>query len=309
MKITLRQFEAFDAVATHGSVTNAARHLGMSQSAISSALKDLQVILKRPLFVPGDGRKLILTDDGKRMRSRIRSLLTEAGEIERGADAPLEGVLQIGASASIAETILPKICIEFLREYPEVNLSIHTATKGELFESLTKFQLEAALIEYFPDVEGLALTPWRTDELWLVTAPGHPLAGRQDLRLHDLAGMTWCAREPHSSITSRLRVYVHEHVGQMRSPFVATSNEAVRLATIEGGGIACLSRALVEKDIAQGLLVRLDVRDFQFTRQLSLARPKAKLRSRLAQAFDAFILAQGDLSADPSSEKSKMTFT
>lgn len=302
MKITLRQFEAFDAVATHGSVTAAARHLGMSQSAISSALKDLQIILKRPLFVPGDGRRLIMTDDGKRMRSRIRSLLTEAKEIERGADAPLEGVLQIGASASIAETILPKICIEFLREYPEVNLRIQTATAGELFESLTKFQLEAALIEYFPDVEGLALIPWRTDELWLVTAPAHPLAKQPGLRLHDLAGMTWCAREPHSSITSRLRVYAHEHVGQMRSPFVATSNEAVRLATIEGGGIACLSRALVEKDVAHGLLVRLDISDFHFTRQLSLARPKAKLRSRLAQAFDAFVLARGDLSAPASSE-------
>jgi len=297
MKITFRQFEAFDAVATHGSVTGAARHLGMSQSAVSSALKDFQIILKRPLFVPGEGRRLIMTDDGKRMRARIRSLLIEAGEIERGADAPLEGVLQIGASASIAETILPKICIDFLREYPEVRLRIHTATQGELFESLTKFQLEAALIEYFPDVDGLALIPWCTDELWLVTAPGHVLAGQRNLKLRNLAGMTWCAREPHSSITSRLRVFVHEHVGQMHSPFVATSNEAVRLATIEGGGIACLSRALVENDIARGLLVRLDVRDFNFTRQLSLARPKAKLRSSLAQAFDAFVLNRGDLSA------------
>lgn len=304
MKITIRQFEAFDAVATHGSVTNAARNLGMSQSAISSALKDLQVILKRPLFVPGEGRRLILTDDGKRLRSRIRSLLTEAGEIERGADAPLEGVLQIGASASIADTILPRICTEFLRRYPEVLLRIQTATAGELFESLTKFQLEAALIEYFPDVEGLELIPWRTDELWLVTAPDHPLAQRCRLVLKDLAGMTWCAREAHSSITSRLRVLVHEQIGKMHSPFVATSNEAVRLAAIEGGGIACLSRVMVEGDIARGLLVRLDVRDFQFTRQLSLARPKAKLRSRLAQAFDAFVLERGDLS----SEKSKITF-
>lgn len=308
MKITLKQCEVFDAVASHGSVTNAARHLGMSQSAVSSTLKDLQIILKRTLFVHGEGRRLVITDEGKKLRTRIRSLLVGAREIEMEAQAPLDGILNIGASASIAETILPRICIRFLEKYPGVRLHILAATAGELFQDLTHFQLETAIIEYFPDVEGLELTPWRTDELWLVAAPGHVLAGRQGLKLTDLRGMAWCAREAHSSITSRLRVYVHEHVGQMHTPFVVTSNQAVRLATMEGGGIACLPRVMVEDDIARGLLVRLDVGDFRFTRQLSLARPKVKLRSRLASAFDDFVLEHGDGIVDRSSEISKTDF-
>src|SRR5690242_4701936 len=101
MKVTLKQFAAFDAVATHGSLVKAAQSLGMSQSAVSSSLKDLQIILGRPLFVHGDGRRLVITDEGRKLRTRIRSLLTEAKEIEADADAPLEGALQIGASASI----------------------------------------------------------------------------------------------------------------------------------------------------------------------------------------------------------------
>lgn len=294
-KITIKQLSVFDAVATHGSVTGAARHLGMSQSAVSSSLKDLQIILRRTLFVHGDARKLVVTDEGKKLRTRVRSLLNEAREIEAGGDSPLDGVLNIGASASIAETILPGICIRFLKLYPDVRVRIQAAAAGELFLSLKQFQVETALIEYFPDVDGLELTPWRTDELWLVTAPDHALAGRQGLVMRNLAGMSWCAREPHSSIMSRLRVFMHEHVGQMDIPFVATSNEAVRLATIEGGGIACLSRATAEKDIERGLLARLDVSDFHFTRQLSLARPRAMLRSRLAKVFDDFVLANGDL--------------
>lgn len=294
MKITIKQLVVFDAVSTTGSITKAAQKLSMSQSAVSSALKDLQIILKRPLFLHGSGRKLIITDEGKKLRARVRSLLTEAQEIEAGTDTPLEGVLQLGASASIAETVLPGICIRFLEKYPDVSLRIQAATAGELFQNLAQFQLETALIEYFPDVEGLELTHWRTDELWLVVAPSHALARRKRLRVRDLAGMTWCAREANSSITSRLRVMMHEAIGQMHSPFVATSNEAVRLAAIAGGGIACLSRAVVEADIARGQLVRLDVSDFQFTRALSLVRPKAMLRSRLAQVFDAFLLEHGD---------------
>jgi DNA-binding transcriptional LysR family regulator len=291
MKITIRQLEVFDAVAAHGGVANASRHLGMSQSAVSSGLKDLQIILKRPLFIHGDGRRLVITDDGKKLRARVRSLLTEAREIEAGDDTPLDGTLHVGASASIAETVLPRISIQFLKKYPGVQLHIQSATAGELFQSLTQFQMETALIEYFPDVEGLELVPWRTDELWLVVAPDHELGGRQHLKLRDLTGLAWCAREAHSSITSRLRVLVHERVGQMYSPFVATSNEAVKLAAIEGGGIACLPHAIVEDDIARGRLKRLMVDDFAFTRQLSLARPKSMLRSRPARAFDAFVLS------------------
>lgn len=308
MKITIKQLEVFDAVASHGSITTAAKHLGMSQSAVSSSLKDLQIVLKRPVFIHGEGRRLVITDEGKKLRARIRSLLTEARDIESGADAPLEGVLNIGASASIAETLLPRICIRFLEKYPDVRLRIQSATAGELFQSLTHFQLESALIEYFPDVEGLELIPWRTDEIWLVTASDHPLAARAKLQLGDLRGATWYAREPHSSIISRLRVLTHEYIGQMHSPFVATSNEAVRLAAIEGNGIACLPRAIVEGDVERGVLARLTIEDFQFTRQLSLARPRSMLRSRLAQAFDAFVLCHGDLYQATSSEKSKIDF-
>jgi hypothetical protein len=45
----------------------------------------------------------------------------------------------------------------------------------------------------------------------------------------------------------------------------------------------------MEDDISGGRLVRLDVTDFDFTRTLSLARPKAGRRSRLAVAFDGFL--------------------
>lgn len=294
MKITLKQLEIFDAVATLGSVTGAAAKLGMSQSAVSEALTDLQVILRRPLFISARGRKLQITEEGRRLRPHVRSLVAEAQEIEAGVDGPLHGTLQIGASAMIAETTLPDICVRFRELHPDVRIMVQSATAGELFESLARFELETALIEYFPDVEGLELTRWRTDELWLVVAPSHPLAGREALKLADLAGFPWCAREPHAAITSSLRVLLHEQLGQVEYGFVATSNWAVRRAAIAGGGIACLSRTMVEYDVGRGVLVRLNVTDFRFTRALSLARPKGAWRSRLAQTFDAFLLENGD---------------
>lgn len=291
MKVSLRQLQVFDAVATLGSVTRAAAKLNMSQSAASSALTDLQIILGRPLFAHVKGRPLQITDEGKRLRPMVRSILGEVQEIETAkSEAPLSGRLIVGATAMIAETVLPRLCVEFMRRHPEVRITVQAESVGDLFARLERFELETALIEIFPDMEGIELTKWRTDELVLVVAPDHPLADRKGLTIKDLAGHAWCAREQYSSTSARLRYMLHEELGQLPIAFESTSNWAVRLAVIAGGGIGCLSKALVQFDLDNGRLRQLHVEGFSYTRALSLARPKNIARGRLARAFDAFLL-------------------
>jgi len=300
MKTTTRQLQVFDAVAAHGSVTAAAQALGMSQSAASGALADLQVILRRPLFAHSPGRPLQITDEGKRLRPIVRSLLSEIDDLERAAQpTELSGTLHIGATLMIAETVLPRLCVEFMECHPLVRISVDAAPLGELIERITRFELETALIEEFPQVEGVELLPWQTDELVLVATPDHPLAGRRGLALADLAGIRWCLREATSAITGRLRYLLHEHVGQLDIAFQSTSNWAVRHAVIAGGGVGCLSQVLVQNDIDNGRLVTLDVPAFTFTRAVSLARPRGLWRSPLVQAFDEFLLAHERAPLEP----------
>jgi DNA-binding transcriptional LysR family regulator len=295
VKVTIRQLQVFDAVATLGSVTAAATRLNMSQSAASSALTDLQIVLKRPLFAHAKGRPLQITDEGKRLHPIVRSVLGEIQDIERNeGDTGLSGKLVIGATAMIAETELPRLCVEFMRLHPGVQIRVEAESVGDLFERLARFELETALIENFPAVEGVELTHWKTDELVLVVASEHPLARRGDLAIRDLAGMSWCTREANSSVTARLRYLLHEDIGQFPVAFESTSNWAVRHAVIAGGGIGCLSRGLVQYDLDLGRLVQLNVRGFSYTRSLSLARPRNIWRSRLVSTFDQFILARGD---------------
>jgi DNA-binding transcriptional LysR family regulator len=266
----------------------------MSQSAASSALTDLQIVLKRSLFEHAKGRALQITDEGKRLHPMVRSVLGEIEDIERSEfDAPLAGQLVIGATTMIAETELPRLCIEFRKMHPGVTFRVDAATDGELFERLARFELATALIENFPAVDGVDLTLWKTDEMILVATPDHPLANREGLGIADLAGMDWCMRESYSSVTPRLRYMLHEQIGQFSIAFESTSNWAVRHAVIAGGGIGCLSRDLVSHDIATGRLVQLRIKGFSFTRSLSLARPRNIWRSRLVSTFDEFVLSRG----------------
>lgn len=298
MKVTLRQLEVFDAVATLGSVTKAAAKLNMSQGAASSALTDLQIILRRPLFAHAKGRPLQITDEGKRLHPIVRSLLGKIQDIELAdSDTRLSGKLVVGATAMIAETTLPRLCVEFMELYPDVQIQVEVETVRSLLERLTRFELETALIEILPKIEGIELTRWRTDELVLVVADGHPLAGSKQLGIKDLAGYAWCTREADSSTTAYLRYMLHDEIGQFHVAFEATSNWAVRHAVVAGGGIGCLSKSLVQYDLDIGRLRQLDVPRFSFKRALSLARPKDIWRSRLTRTFDQFLLDRGD-SAD-----------
>jgi DNA-binding transcriptional LysR family regulator len=295
MKLTLRQLRIFDAVAASGSITKAAEKLNMSQSAASTALGDLQIILHRPLFAHAKGRPVEITDEGKRLQPIVKSLLGKLQDLEHeDIDAPLNGTLVIGATALIAETVLPRVCIDFMELYPAVQIRIDAEPARNLLDRLTRFELETALIDMLPKIDGIELTHWRTDELVLVVSSDHPLASRGRLTVQDLAGHAWCTREANSSISAHVRYMLHDKLGQLSVAFEATSNWAVRHAVIAGGGIGCLSKVLVQFDIDNGRLVQLDVADFRYTRPLSLARPAAVWRSRLTATFDQFLLDRSE---------------
>ncbi|TCM20468.1 LysR family transcriptional regulator [Novosphingobium sp. PhB165] len=289
MKISIRQLQVFDAVATLGSVTAAAAKLNVSQSAASTAISDLQIVLGRQLFAHAKGRPLQITDEGRRLHPMVRSVLGELEDIERDGQGELSGQLVIGATATIAETELPRLCVEFMRRHPKVQIRVESESTLTLFERLGRFEIETALIENFPNVPGIELTRWKTDELVLVVSADHPLARRGPLQIADLKDAHWCLREANSSETARLRYYMHEEIGQLPVAFESTSNWAVRHAVIAGGGIGCLSRALVQFDLDNGRLAQLDVAGFSYTRAFSLARPSSIRRSRLVAAFDHFL--------------------
>lgn len=301
MKLTLRQLQVFDAVATHGSVTSAAQHLGMSQSTVSSTLKDLQIVLQRPLFSPHKGRHIRMTDEGRRLRASIRSALTGVEEIAREASGLLEGQITIGATELATETLLPGLCVRFRKLYPDVRINIETGVAKHLFEKVGQLDLDTAIIEIYPEigvrtifanVPELEIMRWLRDDLWILVSADHPLAGRGPVDMAELADWPWCVREPDSTYSHMLQSLFGPIRGRLDQGVVCNSDKALRLMAIAGGGIVCLSSRMVAEDVASGRLARLEVGNFEFHRHLCLVRPRGMRRRRIAQEFDDLLLAQ-----------------
>lgn len=119
------EMEVFTQVVHLGGFTHAARHLGMSQSAVSKLISRLEARLGVRLFNRST-RRLDLTAEGCVFYERATAILADIDEAERQAgrgEQPV-GRIRLNTSASYATHILDPILPAFLKQYPEVGLDI-----------------------------------------------------------------------------------------------------------------------------------------------------------------------------------------
>lgn len=146
-----RQLEVFHAVYLHGSISAAARALGVSQPSVSKTLHHAEDSLGIPLFQLSRGR-LIPTDEA-------HALMREAGDLFERLDTLQQtarnlaqaggGHIRLGIVPSIALDIVPQAMAQFRREWPRVTFEVHTHHHDDLVRSLIGREIDLA-IAYTP---------------------------------------------------------------------------------------------------------------------------------------------------------------
>lgn len=187
----IRQLRHFMAVVTEGSFTAAARAELIVQSALSTSIRNLERELGADLF-DRTGRRVVLTEAGRALLPRARALL--AGERSaREAVAAVAGLdsgrVAIGTIQTLTCVDLPGELAAFHEEFPGIQVSVRDAPVDDLTEALRAGELDLAYLA--PDArelpEGLTVHATWHEELVLITAPGHPLAGAGKALISDLA--------------------------------------------------------------------------------------------------------------------------
>ena len=178
MHFTLRQLEVFLAIAKTGNMTRAAQQLNMSQSAASSALKDLESQFGILLF-DRIGKRLQLNEQGSNLQARADSLLEQAQELEQAlANVNQPSPLHIGATLTIANFLAVPIVAQYLAAYPDAPISLEIDNTEHIVEKVLNYELDMGMIEGEANHAQLSVTPWRDDQLDLFCSPDHPFASR-----------------------------------------------------------------------------------------------------------------------------------
>ncbi|MCH8497513.1 MAG: LysR family transcriptional regulator [Marinobacter sp.] len=280
MKYTLRQLEVFLTSAQTQNITRAAESLAMSQSAASSALKELESQFGIQLF-DRVGKRLQLNELGRLYRPRVEALLAQARELELALLAHGDaGELKVGATLTIGNYLAVGVMADYMQNHPHARVALRVANTRTIVERVIDYELDIGLIEGELQSADLDVIPWRADELVIFCAPEHPLATMPTLNDDDLRAATWIMREQGSGTRQTFERGMHGLLPDLNILLELEHTEAIKRSVEKGLGIGCLSRVCLEDAFRRGSLVPLTPPPHRaFDRQFYFILHKQKYRS------------------------------
>ncbi len=190
----LYQIQLFVESADSGSIANAARRLGKSRSAVSTAIAALEVELGVDLFERGANQSR-LTEIGEQVLDDCRRLLQAANSLKLKCEHHASGAevaLRVARDDAIPEPVWREMLGALRQQFPGTSISLVLASPPELPALVEEGFVDAAfgLITEDQERSGLnidVLNPIRT---LMVVAPSHPLAGLKRVLQQDLTDQT-----------------------------------------------------------------------------------------------------------------------
>ena len=284
LRLNLRQLEVFVATAHAGSTRAAAGRIARSQSAASAALAELEAALGNQLF-DRIGRRLLLNENGQALLPRAHALLAQAAELEALFSGEPAAPLHVAASFTIGEYLLPDLVASWTREQPQSRIRLRIANTSEVVSAVAGFEVDVGFIEGLQTHPDLVVRPWLRDELVIVAAPQHQLAGMRAVTARQLSAATWILREHGSGTRQATDTWLLEHLDRQQIGFELGSTEAIKRLVAAGAGLGCLSRHAVAQALDAGWLVELPTRLPSAERRLAVAVHRNRQLGRSTQAF------------------------
>lgn len=269
LRLTLRQLQVFAAVARAGTTTAAGEVVGLSQSATSAALKELERMLDTPLF-DRIGKRLQLNGSGRTLLPHALALLDGATSLERTVrgDQDRPDMLRLGASTTIGNYVLPRWLSQhwapwYAAQPPEWHARLKIGNTADICRAVADFSLDVGLIEGPCHDPVLQAHPWLRDELLIVASPRlarrlQPGGGAVPaVSVRVLRQQVWLLREAGSGTRVATDLELLPHLHAYRRSIELGNSEAIKHAAAEGLGLACLSEWVVGDLIESGRLARL----------------------------------------------------
>lgn len=298
MSITLRQLEIFIAVAETAQVTKASKKLFVTQSAVSMALAELENQLGGSLF-DRHGRSLILNARGRYLLPLGKDIIAQVGSIETimsERNDKLAGHINIAASSSLGNYILPYLVGAFKKAHPRVYLNMLVSNTRHVEEMVQDGRVDIGFVEgALQKSSTIIARPWFQDELVVLAAPSDPISANESFDLErDLPNSRWIMREKGSGTAAIFEEKLQGHFAKVNIVMEMGHPESVKRAVESGVGIACLSALTSCREVENGWLKSLKIDGIDMKRQLRIISRKDKQVDDALAEFLAFCDVMSD---------------
>ncbi|MEO2203023.1 LysR family transcriptional regulator [Paenibacillus pabuli] len=267
--------------------SRAAELLHLSQPGVSLHIRklekefDAKLMHRSPKWVK-------LTEAGELLYVRAKEMvnLYESAKLDIARlQDDVSGSLQIGASFTIGEYVLPRLFSSFARQYPEVAMEVFIGNSSQVVEAIRDNKMDFGLIEEDIEAQDLTVTPFMKDELIIVAAEGYPLNASVNADLEQLQDQVWILREMGSGTRSSSDRFLAQTGLRVNRSYVFNSSQGVKEAVFSGLGFAMLSRWVVKRELSAGMLKEITIPDIHIERNFSLVRRIGHIPTRANEVF------------------------
>jgi len=287
MKLTLRQMEIFLNVVTSGHLTNVAKEMHLSQSAISMSIKELENILGRPVF-DRINKKLVLNEVGRAFHKEIEPIFKKLSDIEyEFKNSENKGMIRVGASTTIVDYLMPSIICSYMSSYPDVKITLKEGNTKDIANMIQEGSIDIGFVEGFVSGSDILKEKVGVDELLIVTE-NKSIANAAPMYIDELASMRWVLREEGSGTREVFLDYIKEKVDDLNIFLELGHTESIKSILVNRECLTCISKISVNKELQEKKLFQVAVKNFECKRDFLMIYHKDKYHSALFEKFVFF---------------------
>jgi DNA-binding transcriptional LysR family regulator len=233
--------QTFREVAIRESFTRAAEVLGYAQSSVTTQIQKLEKTYQVKLFERYSNNKIRLTSAGEELFKLAGQMLELFEQSKEKLAKQGGGSMTIGTMDSIASYFLPPYMQATRKEYPDLNIRLHTDREEMILHQVREGEADVGLI--LADDSSNPALQWitiREEPLVLIVHPNHPLIAKERISLDDLVDAEWIMPEHTCNYRQLLERVLRANGITYRVCLELGNPEAIKRSIKTGEGISIL---------------------------------------------------------------------
>src|ERR1700689_2458391 len=281
------RLKLFRDVAHSRSISKGAGMNGISQSAVSQYLKDLEEQMGLTLLDRGS-RPLMVTEAGKLYLDMCRDVLSRRDEFQAALDllkGEVEGTVRVASIYSVGLSELSRLETEFLRRYPQARIEVQYLRPEKVYEAVATDRADLGLMSYPEATREVTVLPWRREEMAVAASPYHPLAKNSEEKPQDLDGLDFIGFDEDLPIRKDIDRFLREQHVHVNVTLHFDNIQMIKEAVAHGSGVSIMPARVMEEEVAQGRLVPIRIAGFELFRPVGIVHRRKKRFQRAGQAL------------------------
>jgi DNA-binding transcriptional LysR family regulator len=277
----------FKEIAATRSMSRGAEHCGVSQSAASQHVQEVERRLGATLL-DRSKRPLELTDAGRIYNEFCRDVLRREEEFSLALEAlkgDVGGTVRVASIYSTGLSEMSRLRDEFAARYPTANLHVEYMRPDKVYDAVRNDAADLGLVSYPESSREIAALQWRREEMQVAAPMTHPFAARAEVLPADLNGQDYIAFDEDLRIRRELDRFLRGHAVEVNVVMHFDNVQMIKEAVELGSGISILPARTMQAEAEQGRLAVVKLNAPELARPVGIVHRKRKKFNRAAEAF------------------------